>query len=148
MKLISHRGNINGVNSELENSPEYIDKAISLGYDVEIDVWTWDGFLYLGHDTPDYPIKLSWLLKRRNYLWIHCKDFDSLTELVKTELRVFYHQKEEYTIISDNNIWAHNIKTADRNCIIPLLSKSEIESWEPTKVYGVCSDYIEFLKYE
>ena len=26
-----------------------------------------------------------------------------------------------------------------------LLSQNEIENWIPTDVYGVCSDYIEFL---
>jgi hypothetical protein len=62
------------------------------------------------------------------------------------QLKIFYHQKEEYTIISDNHIWAHNILTANEKCIIPLLSRYDIENWKPTDVYGVCSDYIEFLK--
>ena len=146
MILISHRGNINGPNPQLENTPDYIDNALLLGYDVEIDIWKDEDGFYLGHDEPIYPIDLEWLVERRNNLWIHCKDFDSLTELVKTELRVFYHQKEEYTIISDNNIWAHNILMANEKCIIPLLSRYDIENWKPTDVYGVCSDYIEFLK--
>ena len=38
MILISHRGNINGPNPEMENNPEYIQKALDLGYDVEVDV--------------------------------------------------------------------------------------------------------------
>ena len=42
MKLISHRGNLEGRKPELENNPEYIDEALSKGYDVEIDVW-WSG---------------------------------------------------------------------------------------------------------
>jgi len=146
MKLISHRGNINGVNPLYENTPKYIDKAISLGYDVEIDIWENSGKFYLGHDEPVHPIKLKWLIKRINNLWIHCKDFNSLNELLETNLRIFYHQKEEYTIISNNYIWAHNIKESNEKCIIPLLSKNEIKNWTPTKVYGVCSDYIEFLK--
>ena len=37
--FISHRGNINGRNSEMENHPEYIMAALREGYDVEIDVW-------------------------------------------------------------------------------------------------------------
>ena len=37
MILISHRGNIDGKIVERENHPEYIDEAIALGYDVEID---------------------------------------------------------------------------------------------------------------
>ena len=39
MILISHRGNINGKKPDLENKPEYIQNAIKLGYNVEIDVW-------------------------------------------------------------------------------------------------------------
>ena len=40
MFLISHRGNINGINNKKENDPDYINRAIELGYDVEIDVRT------------------------------------------------------------------------------------------------------------
>ena len=39
MKLIAHRGNIDGPNPERENSPEYIEEALKAGYDVEVDVW-------------------------------------------------------------------------------------------------------------
>jgi len=38
MKLIAHRGNINGPNALEENNPEYIDSAKPLGYNVVIDV--------------------------------------------------------------------------------------------------------------
>jgi len=38
MILISHRGNINGRLESYENAPNYIDSAISKGYDVEIDI--------------------------------------------------------------------------------------------------------------
>ena len=55
-------------------------------------------------------------------------------------------KKEEYTIISNKYIWAHNISNVSEKCIIPLLSKEDVEKWQPTNVYGVCSDYIELLK--
>ena len=38
MRLISHRGNLNGTSS-YENHPEHIHKALLKGFDVEIDVW-------------------------------------------------------------------------------------------------------------
>jgi hypothetical protein len=53
MVLISHRGNIDGVNQNFENQPNYIDDAIKAGYDVEVDIWYIGGKLYLGHDTAD-----------------------------------------------------------------------------------------------
>ena len=38
MYLISHRGNLNGIEKNNENNPDYINQAISRGYDVEVDV--------------------------------------------------------------------------------------------------------------
>ena len=35
MKLISHRGNINGKIEKFENNPNYIDAAIEQDYDVD-----------------------------------------------------------------------------------------------------------------
>ena len=43
MKLISHRGNLEGPNPERENHPDYIYGALQAGYDVEIDVWWVEG---------------------------------------------------------------------------------------------------------
>jgi hypothetical protein len=40
MLLISHRGNLKGPDSTLENSPSYIQKALDLGFSVEIDLRT------------------------------------------------------------------------------------------------------------
>ena len=46
MIYISHRGNIDGPDTGKENSPDYIIKALSLGFDVEIDVWFKDDKFY------------------------------------------------------------------------------------------------------
>jgi hypothetical protein len=73
---------------------------------------------------------------------VHCKDFKSLSKLIDTKVRVFYHQKEDYTIISDGHIWAHNLNNIDDKCIIPLLGKKELKNWKRTDVYGICSDYV------
>ena len=39
MILISHRGNIFGPNKKDENKIEYVENALNLGFDVEIDVF-------------------------------------------------------------------------------------------------------------
>ena len=39
MILIAHRGNINGPRVEFENNPEYVLRAIEMGFDAEVDVW-------------------------------------------------------------------------------------------------------------
>ena len=66
MVLIAHRGNTDGRFESYENEPNYIDKALKKGYDVEIDIWVIEGNFYLGHDKPQYGITLEWLDKRKN----------------------------------------------------------------------------------
>jgi|APSaa5957512535_1039671.scaffolds.fasta_scaffold36188_3 glycerophosphoryl diester phosphodiesterase len=162
-RLIAHRGNINGISLNLENTKDYIDSAIKSGYDVEVDVRTGDdGELYMGHDEPQHEVELGWLCERSESLWIHCKDFKTLSLLTNPpnrnvlklhcdlwvasrNLKVFYHEKEDYTIISNGLIWAHNLDEIDHNCVIPLLSKEDIKNIPDSKVWGICSDYVGLL---
>jgi len=145
-KLIAHRGNVNGISKILENTKGYIDSAIRSGYDVEVDVRTGDdGEFYMGHDEPQYEVELGWLCDRSESLWIHCKDFKTLSSLIKWDLKVFYHEKEDYTVISNGLIWAHNLNEVDHNCVIPLLSKEDIRNIPDSEVWGICSDYVSLL---
>ena len=147
MILISYRGNIDGPNLERENTKSYIDECIDTGYEVEIDVWMIEDKLFLGHDEPTNPVTLQWLQDRSEKLWIHCKNFNSLQFLLgHNELRVFFHENEKYTIMSNGLIWAHELNETNQRCIIPLLTEKDLISWNPVSVFGVCSDYIEFLK--
>lgn len=145
MILISHRGNITGRIPESENQPEYIQDTIIIGYDVEIDVRMKEGELYLGHDYPQYKIELEWLLERRDSLWIHTKDFESLNLLIDKGLRVFFHEQERQTIINNTNlIWSHDLGSISNKSIIPLLDLQSINRYGhlAQNVYGVCSDYL------
>ena len=147
MVLISHRGNIDGRNPEFENTQDYIDDAIESDYEVEIDVWSKDGNLWLGHDMPQRRVEYDWLLARRAWLWIHCKNFKALAGLITSPLVLFYHSKEDYTLLSNGMVWAHNIHEIDHNCVIPLLDADAVIKWKesPQVVGGVCSDYISLL---
>ena len=70
MRLIAHRGNLNGPNPLVENDPQRITYCIDEGYDVEIDV-RYDhhtNMLWLGHDEPQYKITWNWIFHRQfNY---------------------------------------------------------------------------------
>lgn len=153
MKHISHRGNISGREPEKENSPSFIEIAISKGYDVEIDFRTHENKLYLGHDTPDYLVDLDWVFDKKDSLWIHCKDLKTaqkLFELSKdvTGLKYFCHNKDDFTLVSSGHIWVHYNpldkfnEYLDGNCIIPLLDLELIEKYYNPNVYGICSDYV------
>lgn len=149
MIFISHRGNLTGPEPEKENRIEFIQAAIDAGYDVEIDVRLLAAAFYLGHDGPEYPVELEWLLDKKDHLWIHTKDFNSMDGLISLDLRVFYHQFEKHTVIGNTrNIWSHDIEEASGKSIIPLISMDDIikNNGIEMKFHGVCSDYIERLK--
>tara|TARA_Y100000593_G_C4169608_1_gene266256 strand:- start:86 stop:550 length:465 start_codon:yes stop_codon:yes gene_type:complete len=143
MRYIAHRGNTIGPDPANENKLEYIDSAIEQGYDVEIDLRTKGEELYLGHDTPDYKVTLKWLLERKENLWIHVKDYDSLTILMDTELKYFCHEQDKYTLTSNGYVWSHDLENKmNQKCIVPLLSKQSVNDYEQNGFYAVCTDYV------
>ncbi len=145
MKLISHRGNINGRIIELENLPDYIDAAINLGYDVEVDLWLERKKFYLGHDGPDHSIDIEWLIKRSKNLWVHCKNTEAMSFLSKfgSDLNYFWHQEDTLTLTSKRYIWAYPGKQPIENSISVM---PEIKNDDISLCIGICSDYI--LKYK
>jgi hypothetical protein len=149
MKLISHRGNINGLNPSRENSPSYIDTAISAGYEVEVDINYMKGKFYLGHDTPDYEISERWMENRKNSIWFHCKNLDAATELCKlSNFKFFCHKSDLFVMTSTNHIWVHDLEmNLSKKCIIPLLSDNDLINYKGGLVYAVCTDYITMAEY-
>jgi hypothetical protein len=145
MKLIAHRGNINGRNGERENSPDYIDEAIQVGYDVEIDVWIKENKLYLGHDEATYEITPEFLKKRQQYIWCHAKNLDALDYLLGNDYHCFFHDKDDYTITSKGVIWAYPGKTLNNNtvCVMPEWISLVLPRYD---IYGICSDFIDHYK--
>ena len=139
MILISHRGNINGKHPDLENQPNYIDNAISLGYDVEIDMWWIDGKTYLGHDKPQYEVNDEWLTERIDKLWVHCKNVELLNWIRSTSLHWFWHEEDTLTLTSKGNLWVYPGQQPINGSIGVL---PEINNDNISKCLGICSDII------
>lgn len=141
MILISHRGNIAGRSESYENEPNYIDLAISNGYDVEIDIWYKDNLLWLGHDKADYNIDFQWILDRIDKLWIHCKNIEAILYFKDCvqEFNFFWHEEDTITLTSKNYIWAYPGKQPIANSIAVM---PEIFNDDTTSCIGICSDYI------
>jgi hypothetical protein len=145
MKLISHRGNINGKIEKFENNPNYIDTAIEQGYDVEIDLRYHQHEFWLGHDEPNYEVTLKWLTDRKDFLWIHCKDLitiDMLRELQihnKVNLHYFFHDEDDCTITSKGDLWVYPGKQPVKNSIavMPEWHRDDVSLCK-----GICSDNI------
>lgn len=146
MILISHRGNINGKNVEMENHPSYIDTALNLGYDVEIDVWVIDGTLHLGHDEPQYDITQDWLNERGENLWIHCKNVEAMEwfmEIQFSGFNYFWHEEDTMTLTSMGEMWVYPGKQPVRGSIAVM---PEIHNDDVSQCFGICSDVIQNYK--
>jgi len=145
MILIAHRGNTNGRFESYENEPNYIDMALSKGYDVEIDIWYVDKILYLGHDKPQYGIDFRWIRDRVNKLWVHCKNTEALVYFKDCgyDVNYFWHQEDTLTLTSQNHIWVYPGKQPVNNSIAVM---PEINNDDITKCIGICSDIIENYK--
>ena len=147
MKLISHRGNVNGKLESWENEPTYIDLAISKGYDVEIDVWYKDNILWLGHDEPQYGVDFRWFKDRIPKLWVHCKNIEAMTyfntNFEMFPFNYFWHENDVITLTSLNYIWAFPGKQPIKNSIAVM---PEIFNDDVSSAIGVCSDFIENYK--
>ena len=146
MRLIAHRGNVNGPDPSVENSLEYIDTAINLGYDVEIDLRCESNDFYLGHDESQYHVFMEWLVERKNNLWIHCKDFASLEFLSKcdTDFNYFWHDTDDHTLTSNGFIWSYPGQPHSSNSIVVLPENTETFKFSASEYdcYGICSDYV------
>ena len=146
MIYISHRGNVDGKKPHLENKPEYIDEAISLGYDVEIDVWCIGGVLMLGHDEPQYRITKNWLKKRYDNVWVHCKNIEAL-ELFNAlrSYHYFWHEEDTLTLTSKGVVWAYPGKQPIKGSIAVMPERSNDDV---SICIGICSDVIKKYKDE
>jgi len=145
MKLISHRGNINGIHPIYENRPEYINSAINSGYDVEIDVWRINGDLYLGHDAPTYPINQNYLMNNR--LLCHAKNSNSLSFMLKfREIHCFWHQEDTYTLTSRAiPVVYPNCEPIENSIVMVREIQTYFELLRNDRIYGICFDQFEDL---
>ena len=144
MIYIAHRGNTDGPKSELENSPDYIEKAINEGFDVEVDIRYIEKEFWLGHDEPQYNVDEQWVRNNVKHCWFHAKDYAALLYLSdwvspRTPVCVFYHHLDDYTLTTTGFIWAYPNRPGQANTIavLPEIHHTDIRSY-----YGICSDYV------
>jgi hypothetical protein len=136
--LISHRGNLNGVIVERENSIDYVEEALSQGFDVEIDVWDIFGSYFLGHDEPKYLVKKDFL--KIDGLWCHAKNIQGLYSMLEDNIHCFWHQEDDVTLTSKGYMWTYPGKQLTENSIA-VLPKGRPD----VKVAGICSDFVTML---
>lgn len=146
--MISHRGNLSKINSDQENNPDYLFKAIAQGFDVETDLWLINNKLSLGHDHPQYDIDLNFLQEFKNNLWIHCKNIPALNFCLNNNLHCFYHNKDDVTLTSKGYIWTYPNNRLNLSSRSIAVMPENTGKWDLHKGAGICSDNLfDYLDY-
>lgn len=160
MRIISHRGNINGPVAATENSFAAIEKALDIGFDVEIDLWYLAGKFWLGHDQPERSLSIdnldSW--SQKGDIYVHCKNIWAAQFFIEDygfkfrPVFPFMHDNDQAVFLRNEKLWVHpnavhsvdpflskrciavlpNVRTAKYDFEVDLT----LEKW-----YGVCTDY-------
>lgn len=144
MFKVGHRGNTRGPSIQ-ENHPNHIELCLSKGFHAETDVWFLNEKFILGHDTPQYEVKESFL----NYpgIWCHAKNIEAFIALSnlsynKSNVIYFFHNKDDYTLTSSGHIWTYpGAKIVNRLqiAVMPELSSD----WDYSLAGAVCTDFCE-----
>jgi hypothetical protein len=142
MILIAHRGNISGSNPKTENSIKQINYCLSLGLNVEIDVWNIDNQWFLGHDEPQYLIDTEFLENPK--LWCHAKNYLALHNMIiNSNIHCFWHDTDKYTITSRGIIWSYPCEEIINTSVCVLPERCHYDIMGINQYYGICTDYIE-----
>lgn len=151
MRLIAHRGNLVGSQPEFENRPDFIDRALAGGFDVEIDLRVVASDFMLGHDAPDHRVSEDWLRERVDRLWVHCKNREALDRLTGSSLNYFWHQKDDYTLTSHGFGWVHPGIVPYSNSVLVLQEDVSdraklMRAATEFECFGICSDFVETIE--
>jgi hypothetical protein len=138
MIVISHRGNLEGKNVEVENTPKQIDLVLSKGIQVEIDIRWSVGKWYVGHDYGSHIVSDQYLLDRKEMLWCHAKNIAALERMLGIGLHCFWHQDDYYTLTSKGIVWAYPNYYADKGVLV-MPDKDFLDSIT-NPIYGICVD--------
>ena len=137
MIIIAHRGNINGSAPEFENHPDYVRRALDLGFDAEVDIWYINNQLYTGHNEPQYKINDTFLYTEG--LWCHAKNLDALSYMlahVSPSMNCFWHESDKYTLTSKGYIGTYPGQPTTNGCILVTNGILPVVG-----ISGVCTDH-------
>jgi hypothetical protein len=140
MIFISHRGNLAGPAPSKENTITHIQTALENGFDVEVDVWYMNNKLYFGHDMRQELVPISLITNPR--IWFHCKNVEAMQYLgwFSHKIKYFWHQIDDYTLVSNGKIWVYPGKKLVYNSIACLPEESVSGDWRGC--YAICTDYV------
>lgn len=151
MIYIAHRGNLYGSDPKTENTVDQVQRALNLGFEVEVDVWYKCGLWYLGHDEPKEAVSDCWLLKKG--LWLHCKNLEALDAMLMTYVvpkeanpNYFWHENDQFTLTSHRVIWTYPGGPPSSNSVLVLNDETNYSDDILLETLGICADNIADIK--
>lgn len=143
MRIISHRGNLDGPEIESENRVRRIDEVIFRGFDAEIDLWQTEQGLFLGHDSPLFEVSTGWLSANKGRVWVHCKNIEAAIACRALGMNWFAHDNDPFVSTSHGYIWVHPrnaFGSRQPHAVILDIEGFRLGDFD-LDCYGVCSDW-------
>jgi len=161
MKIIAHRGNLNGPKPQFENDPGYLLEAMDAGFCVEVDLWLSEGknqeekLLHFGHDKPQYRVNSEFFEKREydplERIYFHCKNLQAMlfchvvnvADTFGSGCKFFTHDKDPYTLVSDGSIWTYPDPDNELSSLSIPVVYDRHSTWNFDKLKsceGICTD--------
>ena len=155
LKVIAHRGLLDGPSSDKENNLENIQSNIKKYPEIinELDIWIDSNNIYIGHDYPKNKIQSKILYENSRNLILHIKGVNLVTQNgvkifnnILKNCHYFAHQEDDFVITNKGWIWSHPRNGFVKNTICVLPEKIEsldsaVKKIEFNSLYGVCTDY-------
>jgi hypothetical protein len=140
-RWILHRGLNAGPASGPENDEYTLWGRLADGWDVEVDVWSVDGVLWLGHDRPTTILQNLALLTHPR-VWVHCKNLEAVSAM-PPRAHYFVHDTDPATLTSQGYVWCYpgNL-VSGKPCVAVLPERAGFKFPLLETVDAVCSDYI------
>lgn len=151
MKLIAHRGNVDGPQPKWENRPEHIMDAVEAGFDVEVDVLYSGDTLLLGHDFSNSRMAniefWEFFYANIEKFWIHCENPSALYYFLRKQVgNFFFHNDDLYTLTSRGDLWCYPgapiLESSTQKTVVACMPEKADPNWEFEVADAICSDYL------
>jgi hypothetical protein len=144
VRLIAHRGNLNGPIPERENHPDYLVEALNCGVEVEVDVWVTDGKIFFG----EHEVGETFVYLISKDAWFNCKNPEAV-EYFKTRndgenYKYFYETDGGKIVSSTGHEWVEaplDLEEEQSSEVI-VLDLSEGHDYKYGEVFAVCTDFV------
>ena len=134
---ISNRGNLGGKDTEEENKPDYLEKALDYGVCVKTDIWLIKDRTVTGTEHPSIGINLDLFDKEK--LIVQARNPSALLYLLKNGYHCFWRETDNLIMTNRNFILSYAGSIFPKS-IMMLPEENTILTNDD--YMGICSDFI------